>query len=53
MAALDSSVVVIGGGMGGYSVAKELRSRGHNGAITIIDPEGIPYDRPPLSKDYL
>lgn len=53
MAALDSSVVVIGGGMGGYSVAKELRSRGHSGAITIIDPEGIPYDRPPLSKDYL
>lgn len=30
-----------------------MRSRGFDGAVTIIDPAGTPYDRPPLSKDYL
>lgn len=49
----EESVVVIGGGIGGYSLVKELRARGHQGDITLIDAEGYPYDRPPLSKDYL
>lgn len=48
-----ASVTIVGGGMSGFTVAKELRSRGFNGALTLIDPAGIPYDRPPLSKDYL
>lgn len=39
--------------MAGFTVAKELRGRGFAGALTIIDPAGVPYDRPPLSKDYL
>lgn len=39
--------------MSGFTVAKELRGRGFNGVLTLIDPAGIPYDRPPLSKDYL
>ncbi len=39
--------------MAGFTVAKELRGRGFAGAVTIIDPAGVPYDRPPLSKDYL
>lgn len=47
------SVIIIGGGMAGFTTAKELRSRGFEGDVTIIDPEGLPYDRPPLSKDYL
>ena len=49
----DERVVIVGGGLGGFTVAKELRDRGHRGAITIIDPAGLPYDRPPLSKAYL
>lgn len=48
-----NSVTIVGGGMAGFTTAKELRSRGFEGALTIIDPAGVPYDRPPLSKDYL
>lgn len=48
-----ASVVIIGGGMSGFTAANELRQRGFNGRVTIVDPEGVPYDRPPLSKDYL
>ncbi|MCP1411430.1 NAD(P)/FAD-dependent oxidoreductase [Paenarthrobacter sp. A20] len=48
-----ASVTIVGGGMSGFTVAKELRGRGFTGALTIIDPAGVPYDRPPLSKDYL
>ncbi|MCW4465723.1 FAD-dependent oxidoreductase [Glutamicibacter sp. MNS18] len=47
------SVIIAGGGMAGFTCAKELRSRGFTGRISIVDPEGVPYDRPPLSKDYL
>lgn len=47
------SVIIAGGGMAGFTCAKELRSRGFEGSISIVDPEGVPYDRPPLSKDYL
>ncbi|APF41140.1 NAD(P)/FAD-dependent oxidoreductase [Neomicrococcus aestuarii] len=46
------SVAIVGGGMGGFSTAHELRHRGYEGPITILDPFGAPYDRPPLSKDY-
>ena len=42
---------IVGGGMSGFTAAKELRGRGFAGTLTIIDPEGLPYDRPPLSKD--
>lgn len=48
-----SSVVIAGGGLSGFTVARELRRHGFAGAITIVDPEGVPYDRPPLSKEYL
>ncbi|MCL0245210.1 FAD-dependent oxidoreductase [Corynebacterium sp. CCM 8835] len=47
------SVTVIGGGVGGFTVASELRNHGYTGPVTIIDPEGHPYDRPPLSKEML
>ncbi|MDK1361470.1 FAD-dependent oxidoreductase [Arthrobacter sp. zg-Y1219] len=47
------SVLIAGGGMAGFAAARELRSRGFGGRVTIIDPEGLPYDRPPLSKEYL
>lgn len=47
------SVLIVGGGMAGFATASQLRARGFQGRLTIIDPEGLPYDRPPLSKDYL
>jgi 3-phenylpropionate/trans-cinnamate dioxygenase ferredoxin reductase subunit len=48
-----SSVTVVGGGLAGFTVARELRSRGFDGVLRIVDPQGLPYDRPPLSKAYL
>jgi NADPH-dependent 2,4-dienoyl-CoA reductase/sulfur reductase-like enzyme len=47
------SVVIVGGGMAGVAAARELRAKGFDGAISIIDSAGLPYDRPPLSKDFL
>lgn len=48
------STVIIGGGHGGVQVAESLRAAGYQHPITIIDscPE-LPYQRPPLSKDYM
>ncbi len=50
---IPENLVIVGGGLAGFSMAQELRKRGFGGAITIVDPEGLPYDRPPLSKEYL
>lgn len=47
------SVTVVGGGLAGFTTARELRSRGFAGPLRIVDPQGLPYDRPPLSKTYL
>ncbi len=47
------SILIVGGGLAGFTVAQNLRTRGFTGTIEIIDPAGIPYDRPPLSKAYL
>lgn len=47
------SILIVGGGLAGFTVAQNLRTRGFTGTIDIIDPAGIPYDRPPLSKAYL
>ena len=46
--------VVIGAGQAGIQVADSLRAEGFDGAITILNDEvAFPYQRPPLSKDYL
>ncbi|WP_089106208.1 NAD(P)/FAD-dependent oxidoreductase [Streptomyces hyaluromycini] len=47
------NVVVVGGGIAGVSTAAALRSQGFDGEITLVDAGEFPYDRPPLSKDYL
>ncbi|WP_248257262.1 NAD(P)/FAD-dependent oxidoreductase [Georgenia sp. EYE_87] len=47
-------VVVIGAGHAGVQVADSLRAGGYTGAVTVVGEEaGLPYQRPPLSKDYL
>ena len=46
-------VVIIGSGPAGILVADTLRAHGHAGSITLLGEEGIPVDRPNLSKDYL
>ncbi|CAN5457206.1 FAD-dependent oxidoreductase [soil metagenome] len=48
------SIVIVGAGHGGANVAALLRQRGFAGSVTLIgDEPGSPYQRPPLSKDYL
>ncbi|GAB3620243.1 FAD-dependent oxidoreductase [Glutamicibacter endophyticus] len=47
-------IVIVGGGLAGATTAIELRKRGHAGQITLISSEEhLPYERPPLSKDFL
>ncbi|WP_413542620.1 NAD(P)/FAD-dependent oxidoreductase [Citricoccus nitrophenolicus] len=46
--------VIIGGGQAGLQAAASLREGGFTGPVTIVAEEaGQPYQRPPLSKDYL
>lgn len=54
MNSANYDVLIVGGGHAGAQVAIALRQRGMSGSIAIVgeEPE-IPYERPPLSKDYL
>jgi len=48
------SFVIVGGGMAGAIAAQTLREEGFDGAITLLGREpNRPYERPPLSKEYL
>jgi 3-phenylpropionate/trans-cinnamate dioxygenase ferredoxin reductase subunit len=47
-------VVIVGAGHGGAQTALSLRQNGFEGTIALIgDEHELPYERPPLSKDYL
>lgn len=47
-------VVIVGAGHGGAQCAIALRQQGFTGSIALIGREAdLPYERPPLSKDYL
>ncbi|MBX7199082.1 MAG: FAD-dependent oxidoreductase [Rhodospirillaceae bacterium] len=47
-------VVIVGGGQAGAQCALSLRQHGFTNPITIIGDEPVvPYERPPLSKDFL
>jgi 3-phenylpropionate/trans-cinnamate dioxygenase ferredoxin reductase component len=49
-----TNVTIVGAGHGGGAFAAALRSGGYAGEIVLIgDEPHIPYQRPPLSKDYL
>ena len=47
------SIAIVGGGIAGISAAKELRAQEFTGELVLIDEQGLPYDRPPLSKNFL
>ncbi len=50
----DVDFLLIGGGIASAQCAAELRRRGADGSILIVGREpDPPYDRPPLSKEYL
>ncbi len=46
--------LIIGGGLAGATAAEEIRKRNAQGTILIVTTEAYnPYNRPPLSKEYL
>lgn len=48
------SFVIVGAGLAGAKAAETLRQEGFEGRLTLIgDEPERPYERPPLSKDYL
>jgi NADPH-dependent 2,4-dienoyl-CoA reductase/sulfur reductase-like enzyme len=49
-----ADVVIVGTGHGGAQAAIALRQQGHEGSILMIGRDAAPpYERPPLSKEYL
>ncbi len=50
----DDPVVIVGAGHAGFQLAASLRQHGFEGAIALVGDEPVlPYQRPPLSKEYL
>jgi 3-phenylpropionate/trans-cinnamate dioxygenase ferredoxin reductase component len=46
--------VIVGGGLAGAKAAETLRTEGFDGPVVLVAGEDeVPYERPPLSKDYL
>lgn len=49
-----SGIVIVGASLAGLRTAQTLRDEGFEAAITLIGAEAhLPYDRPPLSKEFL
>lgn len=49
----NTGVLIVGAGQAGAYAAIALRQQGYAGAITMIgDEASLPYERPPLSKEY-
>lgn len=50
----DNTQVIVGASLAGARAAQTLRDEGFDGPVILIGDENeIPYERPPLSKDYL
>lgn len=48
------SITVVGASLAGLSTVRALRAEGYDGEIVVVGEERhTPYDRPPLSKDFL
>jgi 3-phenylpropionate/trans-cinnamate dioxygenase ferredoxin reductase component len=51
---MSQTFVIVGAGMAGGKAAETLREEGFDGRIVLLGAEAErPYERPPLSKDYL
>ena len=51
---MTPTVAVVGASLSGLSAARALRDQSYDGRIVVIGDEAHPpYDRPPLSKDFL
>jgi 3-phenylpropionate/trans-cinnamate dioxygenase ferredoxin reductase subunit len=50
----SSTLVVVGASLAGAKAAETARAAGHEGRIVLVgDENGVPYERPPLSKAVL
>jgi 3-phenylpropionate/trans-cinnamate dioxygenase ferredoxin reductase component len=50
----STTFVIVGGGLGGAKAAEALRDQDFDGHIVLIAQEDqLPYERPPLSKEFL
>ena len=50
----SKTFVIVGGGLGGSKAAEALREKGFDGKVVLLaDEEYLPYERPPLSKEFL
>ncbi|MDE3133333.1 MAG: FAD-dependent oxidoreductase [Acidobacteriota bacterium] len=50
----EQTFVIVGASLAGAKAAAELRERGFDGRVVLVGAESeLPYERPPLSKDYL
>ncbi|MGB3303362.1 MAG: FAD/NAD(P)-binding oxidoreductase [Gordonia sp. (in: high G+C Gram-positive bacteria)] len=50
----SNPIVIVGGGLAGAKTAEGLREKGFTGPVTLIAGESVaPYERPPLSKEFL
>jgi 3-phenylpropionate/trans-cinnamate dioxygenase ferredoxin reductase subunit len=50
----NDRIVIVGGGPGGISVARAYRQAGGRGQVILLTAESYPpYQRPPLTKEYL
>ncbi|HEV3475398.1 MAG TPA: FAD-dependent oxidoreductase, partial [Actinomycetota bacterium] len=51
---MPPTFVIVGAGMAGAAAAQTLRQEGFDGAVVLVgDEPDPPYERPPLSKEYL
>ena len=50
----SAPIVVVGGGLAAGTVVTELREGGYDGPLAVYADEAHPpYERPPLSKDFM
>jgi len=52
--ARSTTFVIVGGGLAGAKAAEALRDKDFDGGIVLVAEEDqLPYERPPLSKEFL
>src|SRR3977135_243227 len=50
----ERTFIILGASLAGAKAAEELRERGFDGQLVLVGSESeLPYERPPLTKDYL
>lgn len=50
----STTFVIVGGGLAGAKAVEVLRDNGFDGQVVLLaDEEQLPYERPPLSKEFL